>query len=94
MAVNCESQKDIKKLCAHKYNYVNIIAIMYISLSPVDSLLYISFTEANKSKTCNVLTDDACCRRQFAPVCDVTFFPPRAKAGCWIGVGGANSNPL
>ena len=37
-----------------------------ISPSPVYSLLYISFTEADRSKTCNILADDACCRKQFA----------------------------
>ena len=44
-----------------------------VSLSPVYSLLYILFTKAGKSKTCNVIADDTCCRRHFARVSDVTL---------------------
>ena len=64
-----------------------------ISLSPVYSPLYISFAEADKSEACNVLADDACCRRQFARVSDVTLLSQSAKAGtlcCLSGGWGAH----
>ena len=31
-----------------------------------------------------VLADEACCRRQFARVSDVTLLPQRAKLGHWL----------
>ena len=70
-----------------------------ISLSPIYSLLYIYilFTEAGKSKTCNVLADDACCRRQFTHASDVTLLPSHAKAGMLavaVACGVPNSNQL
>ena len=69
---------------ACKPNTVSNVDKLYnlsLSLSPVYSILYISFIEADKLKTCNVLAvDDAWCERQFARVSDVTLLPPRAKA--------------
>ena len=63
-----------------------------VSLSPVYSLLYVSFAEAEKSQACNVLADDACCRRQFARVSDVTLTAACKSwdAGCLSGVWAAH----